>query len=252
MINIVAKQTTNKDTTTNKNVAVSSTPTKNLTKNLSWNLPKISSSYCPNISFKSSKKPISKEILNLNIPNLRFINDNCVRGESLSSKRNKHKLEVLKNFGLEQVIDLRTSDHSDKFRDYVEHNGVKYSHFPIDAEVMSTREIIDFLPDFFNAINKGNFYIACAQGLHRTDIALAINYLFNEKAEEPPILYGHQTTKGVRVDDIFQRTNAIFKNLNEEDRNKLNLNDYDETAYKDKKTKLMEINNIYNKKFIQK
>ncbi len=201
--------------------------------------------YLPNMVQSPTDK--IKNIEELNIPNLHIINGNSVRGESLSHKRNKPYIKSMAEYGIERVIDLKTSDHSDSFQYLVESNGLEYYHFPIDSDKKDVREIIDCLPKLFETINKGNFYIACAQGLHRTDIALTINYLFNTKAnEEPPILYGHVSKNGVRYEDIFKRTNNIFKSLTEEDRKILGLVDFDEEAYKAKKSMLMKANNKYS------
>ena len=205
-------------------------------------------SYFPNISFRGNETTYNKDgIEKLDIPNLHCTNQNGVRGESLSHKRNKRFIPMMKDYGIKQVIDLKTSDHSENFKYYVESNGLSYSHFPMDSEKATDREIIDYLPEFFKAINKGEFYIACAQGLHRTDIALAVNYFFNKDAnEEPPILYGHQSSEGVRYSDILRRTNSIFKALTDEDKAILGIENLDEKTYKAKKDKLIDANNQYN------
>ncbi|MBE7706123.1 MAG: hypothetical protein E7Z91_02620 [Cyanobacteria bacterium SIG30] len=200
--------------------------------------------YLPNLSQKKCSK--LEKIIKLNIPNLHIINGDSVRGESLSHKRNKSYIRCMKDYGIEQIIDLKTSDYSDSFKHAVESNGLRYYHFPLDSDKQDVREIIEYLPNLFSVINKGNYYIACAQGLHRTDIALATNYLFNKNAgEQPPILYGHITKKGIRCEDIFKRTNSIFRTLTSEDRKRLGLSDYDDKLYKAKKNKLIEYNKSY-------
>lgn len=197
-----------------------------------------------NLNFYGMYHFLNKEKLkNLGIPNLQFIENNSVRGESLAHKRNIGYLSEIKASGIEQIIDLKTSDYSNKFKNKVESNGMTYFHFPIDAEKTPTRYIIEQLPAFFEKINKGKFYIACAQGLHRTDIALSINYLFNKDAGDiPPILYGHRRQNGLRCDDIFKRCNNIFASLTSSDREKLGLTEYTVEDYKKRKRKLMLFN----------
>ena len=207
---------------------------------------KVCGYYYPLSAFCGKQKNKNYDNIKSYIPNLHSVNGKGLRGESLSMKRNFKFLSQLRDFGIKQVIDLKTSDVSKNFQTYVEKNSMRYFHFPIDSEQTSDREIIESLPEFFDIINKGDFYIACAQGLHRTDIALAINYIFNkEETGNPPILYGHLEKSSLRVADIFRRTNSIYKNLTDEDRKKLGLEDFDENKYKAKKKALMDFNSRY-------
>ena len=97
----------------------------------------------------------------------------------------------------------------------------------------------------FEAINNGNFYIHCAQGLHRTDIALALNYVFNPEADNPPVLPGHYRNGEFKFEDISRRLNSVKNALTEEDMRKIGLKieDFDKT-FKNRKKELIE----YNKK----
>ena len=184
-----------------------------------------------------------KNILKLPIQNLHIINGTSVRGESLSHKKNIKYLSAMKNYGIKQIIDLKTADFSGKFLILANKNGLDYHHYEIDSQVTPTREIIDKLPSFFEQMNKGHYYIACAQGMHRTDIAMSINYVFNPKASsEPPVLYGHKTKNGLRFNDIATRLNSIYKELTLEDRKKLGLENFDENTFKTKKKALISKN----------
>ena len=195
------------------------------------------------ISFKGlNTKYITLGIDKLNIPNLHILSNFSVRGESLSNKNNKRFIPLVKRYGIEQIIDLKTTDYSENFEKLIRTAKMDYHHYPIDSSTISSREIINILPDFFEQINKGHFYIACAQGKHRTDIALAINYVFNPKSANPPILYGHKTKNGLRIDDIAKRLNSIFKELTEEDKLKLGHLNFDEKAFKTRKKMLIEYN----------
>ncbi len=200
--------------------------------------------YYPFIHFCGTNQKQDYDSLKANIPNLHSVNGKGLRGESLSIKRNLKYIPVLKDLGIRHVIDLKTSDFSKNFQHYIEKNSMTYSHFPIDSEKTPDKQIIDILPEFFKIINDGSFYIACAQGLHRTDIALSVNYIFNkdEKAK-PPVLYGHIEESSVRFSDIFRRTNSIYKNLTYEDKKKLGLETFDDYEYKLKKKELIDFNN---------
>ena len=196
------------------------------------------------ITFGQSKKTLAGESIRVqDIPNLHGALGKGLRGESLSSRKNRHFIPAVKKLGITQIIDLRTADHSEKFKNTVEKDGLGYSHFPIDANATSTREIINYLPSLIKQIDEGNFYIACAQGLHRTDIALSMYYLFNPRAEKPPVLYGYKRSDGLHIDAIMQRANSIFRELTEDDRKKLGLENFDEKAFKKKKQTLIQSNN---------
>ena len=67
----------------------------------------------------------------------------------------------------------------------------------------------------FKIMNDGRYYISCAQGLHRTDIALALNYIFNPKVQDVPIMIGHYHDN-MDMSDIARRINSISKKLNPE------------------------------------
>ena len=110
------------------------------------------------------------------IPNLHPLNDDGVRGGTLSGRQGRRFIPILKKAGIKSVIDLRGGDSSSVYADICRKNGLNYYHIPIDSEKMDSKDIIDKLPELFDVMNKGKFYIACAQGLHRTDIAVAMNY----------------------------------------------------------------------------
>lgn len=206
--------------------------------------------FYPNyIKFKGFKKITRDDLKDVTIPNLQVINSINLRGESLSHKRNIAFLPRIKNLGIKRIIDLKTSDHSEKFKQKVIDLGMEYLHFPVDSCGISDDKILEDLPLFFKAMDEGNYYIACAQGLHRTDIALSINYLFNKNTKTPPVLYGHIQKDKVRYDDIFKRTNSLLAKIKKDLSQNPNSHFYnfDEEIYKAKKKKLMELNNALAK-----
>lgn len=180
-----------------------------------------------------------EELFKLGIPNLRKVSENGVRGESLSKKSNKPFMEKMTALGITTILDLRTTDHSDRFGTFCRLNGLEYFHFPIDKAQTDCRIIIDNLPKMIDLINNSRFYIACAQGLHRTDIALALSYVFDRKKEVPPVMYGHIRENRLREEDIAQRLNSVFQNLQPEDLVKLGLEGFTPEEFKSRKKRLM-------------
>ena len=78
------------------------------------------------------------------------------------------------------------------------------------------------MQEFFELIDNGDFYIACAMGLHRTDMALSIYWMFHgaDRNLQPPYLKGHfpmsdSGRKGVDPAKIFRRLNSLYEYLTE-------------------------------------
>lgn len=193
----------------------------------------------------------AQKIKQLPIPDLHLIEGNIIRGQTLSGKNRKY-LQDIKKAGIESVIDLRGTDRSLDFSSACEKNGLKYFSIPIVSNGANSDEIINSLEEFFKIMNEGKCYISCAQGLHRTDIALAINYIFNPKAPKiPPLMHGHIRNNKFHPDNIFRATNNIFKKLSQENKQKLNIENFDEETYILKKKMLSRKNEKYAKHFNQ-
>ena len=68
-------------------------------------------------------------------------------------------------------------------------------------------------------IDNGDFYIACAMGLHRTDMALSIYWMFHgaDNGMKPPILRGHIADEKLVLDrlnnKVFRRLNSLYAYL---------------------------------------
>lgn len=187
----------------------------------------------------------NSKLINSKIPNLSQIGPNEYRGEALSSPKNRKFLNKISLCGVKTIIDLRDKFNSKDYPTLCEKFNINYVNIPIDASSVSTRQIVDSLPELFEKINSGNFYIHCAQGLHRTDIALALNYVFNPKSDNPPVLPGHYRNGEFKFEDISRRLNSVKNALTEEDMRKIGLKseDFDKT-FKNRKKELIE----YNKK----
>ena len=183
----------------------------------------------------------------LGIANLQAVGNKGVRGESLSASRNFKYLSKMKENGIYTIIDLRTDDHTEKFKDKCTRFGLNYIHIPFDEKKTGDREILDNLPVLMSKLDEGHFYIACAQGRHRTDIALATNYLFNPKHSKiPPTMYGHLKNGQLRCQDLFTRINSLYKNMTNQDKEKFGWTEEFEHDFIERKKRLK----LYNESLV--
>lgn len=182
------------------------------------------------------------ELKKAGIPNLKLIFNKGLRGETLSSPKNDKYLRLLKNCGIDTVIDLRGGDFTPKYKQKCDKFDLKYLHFPIDKDTISDRIILDNMPELFKILEDGKYYISCAQGLHRTDIALAINYVFNPKQKVPPVMEGHLNNGVVDLSDINRRLNSLYKAMTPDDKIKLGWNENYDAEFLRKKRVLKTYN----------
>ncbi len=150
--------------------------------------------------------------LNFNYNNLKKIgiqnltistNKKGVRGSSIFSKTNRKHLPLLKENGINSVIDLRAESNVERCIGQCAYNGLKYIPFPIDYDQKLTLEQINsiknLMPDFINAMNDGNYYIGCNEGTNRTDVAFGLNYLFNPKEKTIPEFKSKSPQKSLQM-----------------------------------------------------
>ena len=99
-----------------------------------------------------------------------------------------------KDAGLRQIIDLRADYKSDAYRKRCEEFGISYYRYPVVRGGKLENEMADHFPELCALIDKGHFYIACAHGLHRTDIALCLYWVFYaaDKGMAPPPIRGYR------------------------------------------------------------
>lgn len=179
-------------------------------------------------------------IQQLPILNIMIMDGKIVRGETLFASRNRRYIPAVRNAGIKTIIDFRTADHTHRFQEMVVRQGLVYEHYPIDSCRTSDRDILNSLPDLFARLDEGDCYISCQQGRHRTDIVMALYYLFHDTLNEPPILFGHQKADGTfRCDDIMRRSRSILHSLTMEDRTALRLLDDYETIFINKRKALL-------------
>ena len=157
-------------------------------------------------------------ILNTNIQNIAAVYGGA-RGTTLSSRHNMRHWQTIVDSGVRTIIELRDEDHSDRLCKMCETYGIDYFAFPLDSHSVPNEVIASRLQQFFELVDNGDFYIACAMGLHRTDMALAIYWIFHgaDDGMNPPILRGHIADGELVLDrlnnKVFRRLNSLYAYL---------------------------------------
>lgn len=142
-----------------------------------------------------------------------------VRGRTLSSRRQAYAWQTMVESGLRQVIDLRKDYSADRFPELCQMYGVDYFYYPIDNDRETIAKMVELFPQFCQKIDRGDFYIACALGLHRTDIALCTYWVFYaaDKGIAPPPIRGYRQEDGHNTNKIMRVLNAFYQRLSERD-----------------------------------
>ena len=157
-------------------------------------------------------------ILSTNIQNIATVYGG-VRGTTLSSRHNMRYWQTVVDSRIRTIIELRDEDHSDRLCRMCEIHGIRYFAFPMDSHSVPNEVISSRLQEFFELIDNGDFYIACAMGLHRTDMALSIYWMFHgvDNGMNPPILRGHIVDGELVLDrlnnKVFRRLNSLYAYL---------------------------------------
>jgi hypothetical protein len=134
------------------------------------------------------------------------------RGRTMSSRHQAYAWRALVEAGVTTIIDLREKDHTNRLPVLCEEYGMRYFHYPIDTSAEAIEQMVTRFPDFCRLMDAGDFYIACAMGLHRTDIALCAYWLFYgaDHGLQPPQIHGYRQEDGHRIDKIMRVLNAMY------------------------------------------
>lgn len=156
------------------------------------------------------------KILATDIPDIHSVYGG-VRGRTLSSVKLAHVWPVVKEAGIRTIIDLRADGINSRLKDVCNAYGMKYYYYPVDKKATLVEKMIEHFSEFCNHIDEGNFYIACAQGLHRTDIALCAYWMFYaaDKGIAPPDIRGYLQEEGHDTSKIMRVLNSFYKRLTE-------------------------------------
>ena len=175
--------------------------------------------------------------------------DRGVRGRTMSGRGSNWLLDKVYEAGVKTIIDLRTADQTDRYYHNVMEAGMEYHSIPIDSKATDVHQIIASLPGLFELMDRGNFFMACAMGRHRTDIAIALYYVFHPTVpvDAVPEMKGHRNVekKEFRYDDIAARLNSVMKSMTIEERDMLGLDAGYETEFKCRKKHLFEVNSVF-------
>lgn len=136
-----------------------------------------------------------------------------VRGRTLSSPHQKFAWPIVKECGIRTIIDLRADGINTHLSALCEKFGIEYFYYPVDKKTSLIEQTVKRFPQLCEKIDAGNFYIACAMGLHRTDIALCCYWIFYgaDKGLPAPEIRGYRMADGHNVDKIMRLVNAFYR-----------------------------------------
>lgn len=199
-----------------------------------------------NLSFVKQPNVLYEVLRQYSIVDLAPVYDRGVRGRTLSARGSNWLLAKLHESGVKTIIDLRTADHTDRYNSSVADVGLEYHNIPIDSRNTDTHQIIASLPTLFSLMDRGNFYISCAMGRHRTDIAIALYYVLHPSVpfENVPEMKGHRNIekKSFRCEDIATRLNSVMKAMSSDELNLLGLSADYESEFNRRKKHLFDVN----------
>lgn len=138
-----------------------------------------------------------------------------VRGRTMSSKQQFYAWPIIKDAGVRTIIDLREDGLHSRLKGLCDKIGMDYFYYPVykhrDNENIET--MIDLFPELCRHIDGGRFYIACAQGLHRTDIALCLYWVFYaaDKGIAAPEIRGFREIDGKDITKILRAINEFYR-----------------------------------------
>lgn len=140
-----------------------------------------------------------------------------VRGRTMSSRHLSYAWPAIVEAGVKTIVDLRDKDSTDRLPAICSQYGLEYFHYPTDINLSRIDEMAYLLPKLCEIIDRGDFYIACAMGLHRTDIALCIYWMFYaaDKHIVPPDIHGYLQEEGHDISKIMRVLNAFYKRMSE-------------------------------------
>ena len=158
------------------------------------------------------------KVLSTEIPDLAPVYGGF-RGRTLSSAKQHYAWRPLVDAGIRQIIDLRADYTSIAYKSRCEEFGINYFHYPVVRGGKFESQMVELFPTLCDLIDKGHFYIACAHGLHRTDIALCLYWVFYaaDKGIAPPPIRGYREDKGLDTHKIMSALNAMYNYLTNRD-----------------------------------
>ncbi len=146
-----------------------------------------------------------------------------VRGRTMSSKQQFYAWPIIKEVGVRTIIDLREDGLQSRLKGLCDKFGMDYFYYPVykhrDDENIGA--MINLFPELCRRIDDGRFYIACAQGLHRTDIALCLYWVSYaaDKGIAAPEIRGFREIDGKDTSKILRAINEFYQYWTEKNGN---------------------------------
>lgn len=199
----------------------------------------------------------------MDIAHFRLVDSNSVRGISLADKK-PTVLTQLKEYGVNTIIDLRKEGgKSTKYAKECNKNGLNYFSFkikdnspifvpvgssklPSDQRKVKYKEFVQKLPEFFDLMNEGRCYMHCMLGLHRTDLAVTLNYLINPKepATVPTLSHMYMQDETNFTNKYISAMKNLLQNIDAEDRKYIGLPDNYNEIFNARVLKLRMMNGV--------
>ena len=112
----------------------------------------------------------------------------------------------MKNGGIRTIVDFRAKGECNAVAlKILKELGMEYVNFPIE-DAHWDLDTVKAIGEYISAVNKGDFFAGCANGQARTDLGMAINYMFNPRAENvPQFYYGSESSTRVSVKSNIQQ-----------------------------------------------
>lgn len=134
------------------------------------------------------------------------------RGRTMSSRHQAYAWRALQESGVKTIIDLREKDKTERLPALCNEYGTRYFHYPVYTTAEAIAKMVELFPQFSALLDEGDFYIACAMGLHRTDIALNAYWMFHaaDMGLQPPEIRGYRQEDGHRTDKLNRVLNALY------------------------------------------
>lgn len=153
-----------------------------------------------------------EKISELNIPDFAPVYGG-VRGRTMSSRYQSFAWPTIREAGIQTIIDLREDGIYSRLKDQCQKFGLEYFYYPVDNRCENIESMVELFPNLCQHIDRGNFYIACAMGLHRTDIALCLYWVFYaaDKGIAPPEIRGYRKEQGHNTDKIMRVINRFYQ-----------------------------------------
>ncbi len=212
---------------------------------------------------KESEEIDIERLQALNLAHFRLFDSYSVRGVNLADKK-LYVLEELKKSGINTIVDLRQEGGEDTvYARNCEDNGLRYFSLkmkpttPIFNDIFSSKltqeemqkhnqAFVSKLPDFFEIMNQGYFYIHCLLGLHRTDMAASLNYLVNPlEPDTPPTLsHMHMPDENNHTLKYVAKIKKMISNLTKENVDYLKLTEEYKKIFNIRTLKLKMMNGV--------